>query len=89
MNLLLGVIGVIQHPVDRIAKYRRNSWIIYFDYKSHTREGRFGSKVGQIGPKLDKSGTFSDHISVHLAHRAKCTEIRSKKVPDLSNLGPI
>ena len=26
---------------------------------------RFGSKVGQIGPKWDKSGTFSDQISVH------------------------
>ena len=26
---------------------------------------RFVSKVGQIGPKWDISGTFSDHISVH------------------------
>ena len=34
---------------------------------------RFGSKVGQIGPKLNKSGTFSDQISVHFgsARRAK------------------
>ena len=32
-----------------------------------TKDGRFGSKVGQIGPKLDKSGAFSDQISVHLA----------------------
>ena len=40
-----------------------------------TRDGRFGSKVGQKSPKWDKSGTFSDQISVHLAHRAKCTEI--------------
>ena len=52
------------------------------------RDGRFGSKVGQIGPKRDKSGAFSDQISVHLelrafsdqisvhlAPRAKCTEI--------------
>ena len=31
------------------------------------RDGRFGSKVGQIGPKWDKSGAFSDQISVHLA----------------------
>ena len=30
-------------------------------------DGRFGSKVGQIGPKWDKSGAFSDQISVHLA----------------------
>ena len=39
------------------------------------RDGRFGSKVGQIGPKWDKSGAFSDQISVHLARGAKCTEI--------------
>ena len=26
---------------------------------------RFGPKVGQISPKWDKSGTFSDQISVH------------------------
>ena len=31
------------------------------------RDGRFGFKVGQIGPKWDKSGAFSDEISVHLA----------------------
>ena len=31
------------------------------------RDGRFSSKVGQIGPKWDKSGAFSDQISVHLA----------------------
>ena len=29
----------------------------------------------RLDHKLDKSGTFSDQISVHLAHRAKCTEI--------------
>ena len=29
------------------------------------RDGRFGSKVGQIGPKSDNSWTFSDQISVH------------------------
>ena len=42
------------------------------------------NKAGMVGlapkwvrldPKLEKSGTFSDQISVHLAHRAKCTEI--------------
>ena len=31
------------------------------------QDGRFGSKLGQIGPKWDKSGAFSDQISVHLA----------------------
>ena len=41
-----------------------------------TRHGRFGSKVGQIGPKWDKAGAFSDQISVHLgAPNVKCTEI--------------
>ena len=30
------------------------------------RDGRFGSKVSQIGHKWDKSGAFSDQISVHL-----------------------
>ena len=29
----------------------------------NTRVGRFGSKVGQIGPKWDKSGAFSDQKS--------------------------
>jgi len=28
-------------------------------------ELRLGPKVGQIGPKWDKSRTFSDQISVH------------------------
>ena len=32
--------------------------------QSQTRDGRFGSKVGHFGPKWDKSGTFSDQISV-------------------------
>ena len=27
--------------------------------------GKFGPKVGQIGPKWDKSGIISDQISVH------------------------
>ena len=44
-------------------------------------------KWGRLDPKWDKSGTFSDQIPVHLAHRAKCTEIWSEKVPDLFNLG--
>jgi len=29
------------------------------------RDGRFGSKVGQSGPKWDKSGAFSDQIVYH------------------------
>ena len=34
------------------------------DKTRYNRDGRFGSKVGQIGPKQDKSGAFSDQISV-------------------------
>ena len=45
------------------------------DKNAQCRDGRFGSNVGQIGPKSDKSGSFSDQISVHLARGAKCTEI--------------
>ena len=30
-----------------------------------SKDGRFGSKVVQIGPKWDNSGAFSDQISVH------------------------
>ena len=47
------------------------------------RVTRFGSRVGQIGSKLDKSGTLSDQISVHLTHQDL------KKIPDFSHLGPI
>ena len=45
--------------------------------------------MGQIDPKWDQSGAFSDQISVHLARGAKCTEIWSEKAPDWSHLGPI
>ena len=31
---------------------------------TQTTDVKFGSKVGQIGSKWDKSGTFSDQISV-------------------------
>ena len=49
----------------------------------------FGSKVGQIGPKWDKSGIFfrSDFSTFWL--EPKCTEIVSEKVPDWSHLGSI
>ena len=42
---------------------------IYYPYCIRScksiRDRRFGYKVGQIRPKWDKSGTFSDQISVH------------------------
>ena len=66
---------------DRSARVR-NSWnrrpTRYNRSQSHrvvSMDGRLGFKVGQIGPKWDKFGAFSDQISVHLAPRAKCTEI--------------
>ena len=49
------------------------------------RDGRFGSKVGQIGSKWDKSGTFSDQFS----GEPKCTENWYLKTSDLSHLVPI
>ena len=49
----------------------------------HARDIRIRPKVGQIGPKFDKSGTFSDLIE------PKYTEICSEKVPDLSYLWSI
>ena len=47
-------------------------------------EIRFGPKIGQIGSKWDKPGTFSDQIWLA---ESKCTEIWSENVPDLSYLG--
>ena len=33
------------------------------------KDDRFGPKVGQIGPKWDKSGKFSDQISIYFFAR--------------------
>ena len=46
------------------------------------RDGSFGSKVGQIGPKWDKSRAFLDQISVHFgagANKKNKTDIIYKK----------
>jgi len=48
---------------------------------TESRKARFGHKVGQIGPKWDKSRTFS------LSQNKLKSDL--KKVPDLSRLGPI
>ena len=62
---------------------------------------KFGSKGGQIGTKRDKSGSFSDHISVHLVPawptlEANLTtlieahgQMRPQKRPDWHKLGKI
>ena len=42
---------------------------------------RFGYKVGQIGPKWDKSVTFSDHISVHFGARQQSDMKKSRMCP--------
>ena len=39
--------------------------------RSTGRGARFGSKVGQISPKWDKSGIFSDQIQYIFAHGVK------------------
>ena len=39
------------------------------DYRS--RHVRIGLKVSQIAPKWDKSGTFSDKISVHFGSESQ------------------
>ena len=66
--------------------YSENRVIITSKLVVH-RDGRLSSKVGQIGPKIGQIRDFSVQISVHIAHRAKFTEIWSEKVPELSNLG--
>ena len=41
------------------------------DLRPLTTVTKFGPKVGQIGPKWDKSGKFSDQIQYILARCAK------------------
>ena len=58
---------------------------------------KFGFKVDQIDPKWDKSGTFSDQISVHFdsvcQNVLKCylnyRPTDPEKFADFPNLGPI
>ena len=67
----LGRVGVDrphgQGLVVKIITHLNKDSSLYPVHRGVHRDGRFGSKVGQIGPKWDKSGTFSDQISVHLA----------------------
>ena len=58
-------------PVKIGDKTKGKEITIFGGENHHIKGGRFGSKVGQIGPKLDKVGTFSDHISVHLAQMSQ------------------
>ena len=81
--------------LTNLVKFRQN-WRFYDVQKCSQncgqwhRNARFGSKVGQIGHKWNKSGTFSDYISVHLARIAK---MYWKKSPEKSHgyllFGPI
>ena len=57
------------------------------DIHGGCRDRRFGTKVSQIDPKWDKSGSFSDQITEHFG--APCSEILYEKVPDLSYFGSI
>ena len=51
-----------------------------------SRVARFGPKVGQINTKSDKSGTFSNQISLHFNSPSQnvLTSDVNKNVPDLS-----
>ena len=64
-------------PTDIHWKRWRWNWLTYGlngrEMAAQSTDGMFGFKVGQIGPKLGKSGTFSDQISVHLARWAEHT----------------
>ena len=44
---------------------------LYGEKTIRDRGVRFDSKVGQIGPKWDKSGTYSDQISVHFGSESQ------------------
>ena len=57
---------------------------VYVRLGGHFRDDSFGSKVGHIDPKWDKSGAFSDQISVHLA-RANLTNFGAKPTIPGSN----
>ena len=50
-----------------------SSRLARIERRIHARDIRFRPKVGQIGPKSEKSSTFSD------LGESKCTEIRSEK----------
>ena len=43
--------------------------------KDHAGMVGLAPKWARLDPKLDKSGTFSDQISVQLARAPNCTEI--------------
>ena len=51
-HLLLPIYPVLPQSASRV-------------YRVCARDGRIGSKVGQIGPKWDKSGTLTDQILVY------------------------
>ena len=60
------------HPIPSagsfIAGFMDNRQVVLFGtWCVWHKDGRFGSKVGQIGPKWDNSGAFSDQISAHFA----------------------
>ena len=58
----------------RVAGAESDWW--FQTVNRRVRVTRFGTKMSQIGPKWDKSETFSDQISVHFGAAApNCTEI--------------
>ena len=63
----------------RLMSYR----LARIERRVHARDVRFGPKVGQMGPKWHKSGSFS------VLSEPKYTEICSETVLNLSHLGLI
>ena len=69
LNLISHFLGEFQTPspsprleiiIFEQSPRAKRSWL---DARCHhVRDGWFGSKVGQIGPKWDKSGAFLDQI---------------------------
>ena len=59
-----------------------NSWQSVYTHSRGYRDVRFGPKVGQIAPKWDKSGTFSDQISVHFGLSQNVLKSDLKKLSD-------
>ena len=57
--------------IQVVLKKREKELMKCYSGKSTLRDGRLGQKVGQIGPKLDKYGTFSDQILVHFESMKK------------------
>ena len=56
----------------------------------YVRDVRFGPKYAQIAPKRNKSGTFSDQISVHFSQNVLKSDLKKSWIcPNRGQLDPI